>query len=126
MQTYNLINKEWIVSPTARRLYRTAAAVSLSLYISLAAIILGRPSHFLRQLVLIGVLAEAVNQVGMEAFLFRFDKSAAWKQVFWFGVMLFPPLGPALYCYFAYSRQTLKSAREDASEHALDGTGPVI
>jgi len=32
----------------------------------------------------------------MEYFLFGFDKSLAIKKVFWFAVMMFPPLGPAL------------------------------
>jgi len=43
----------------------------------------------------------------MEYFLFRFDDSGALKQVFWFCVMLFAPLGPALYCFLVYSRSDM-------------------
>lgn len=43
----------------------------------------------------------------MEYFLFRFDDSPALKQILWFVVMLFVPLGPALYCFVVYSRSAL-------------------
>jgi hypothetical protein len=46
----------------------------------------------------------------MEYFLFGFDKSSGMKKVFWFGVMLFPPLGPALYCFLVYSRSEVLKA----------------
>ena len=42
--------------------------------------------------------------VAMEYFLFGFDQSSGLKKGFWFCVMLFPPLGPAIYCFIVYSR----------------------
>jgi hypothetical protein len=54
-------------------------------------------------LLLQGVVGDATTMVAMEYFLFGFDKSSAIKKVFWFCVMMFPPLGPALYCLFVYS-----------------------
>jgi hypothetical protein len=103
MIKYEYINKEWIVSPTARRVYRTAAVVSLTIYFTLAAILMNGPIPALRQLLFVGVVATAIITIGMEFFLFRFDDSRGWMQIFWFCVMLFPPVGPALYCFLVYS-----------------------
>ena len=50
-------------------------------------------------LLLAGVLGSATTMVAMEYFLFSFDDSSARKKVFWFCVILFPLLGPALYCF---------------------------
>ena len=55
----------------------------------------------------LGVLATAIIIVGMEFFLFRFDDQAPWKQIVWFCLMVFLPLGPALYCFVVYSRSTV-------------------
>jgi hypothetical protein len=104
MLPYGYVRKEWIVSPTARLVYRAAATVSLTLYLSLALVACNEPTSMVRPLLFIGVLATALNVVGMEYFLFRFDDSPALKQVFWFCVMIFAPLGPALYCFVVYSR----------------------
>jgi hypothetical protein len=101
---YQHFSKEWIVSPTARRVYRVAAVVSLTLYVSLAALIAYGPIPALKQLLFVGVLATAINTTGMEFFLLRFDDSAAWKQILWFCAMFLIPLGPALYCFLVYSR----------------------
>ena len=54
-------------------------------------------------LLLAGVLGSATTMVAMEYFLFSFDDSSARKKVFWFCVVLFPLLGPALYCFIVYS-----------------------
>lgn len=77
MDQYQYLKKEWIVSPGARRFYRGAAGVSLTLYASLAALVLNASVPGLKQLLFVGVLATAVNGVGMEFFLFRFDESPA-------------------------------------------------
>jgi len=53
---------------------------------------------------LAGAFGAGITLVGMEFFLFRFDNSHPLKQVFWFGVVLFPFLGPAMYCFIVYSR----------------------
>jgi len=103
------INKEWIVSKTAQRIYRLAAAFSLVLF---ALMVIVKFTGGVREgfapiavlLVRLGVLGAAVTMVAMEYFLFGFDESSAIKKAFWFCVMLFPPLGPALYCFIVYSR----------------------
>lgn len=102
------INKEWIVSSRAQWVYRLAAYFSLVLFFLL---VLLRFVHLpittfpmLRFLLFVGVLGAATTMVAMEYFLFDFDKSSAVKKVFWFCVMTFVPLGPALYCFFVYSR----------------------
>jgi hypothetical protein len=57
-----------------------------------------------------GVVGAATTMVAMEYFLFGFDRSSALKKAFWFCVMLFPPLGPALYCFAVYSRSSVLEA----------------
>jgi hypothetical protein len=104
MNHYQYFSKEWIVSEAARRVYRAAAVVSLTVYVTLVALILYGPIPLLKQLLFVGVLATAINATGMEFFLFRFDDSAACKQILWFCAMIFLPIGPALYCFFVYSR----------------------
>lgn len=125
MRSYDFINKEWIVSPTARRVYRISAAISLTLYWSVAALILNQRVPFLRQLLFLGVLGTAITVAGMECFLIRFDDSPAWQQIAWFLVMFCPPLGPALYCFLGYSRsQVVRNACVVRSDGALDGSKP--
>jgi len=104
MNPYQYFSKEWIVSERARRVYRTAAVISLTVYVTLVALIAYGPIPALKQLLFVGVLATAINATGMELFLFRFDDSAAWKQILWFCAMFLIPLGPALYCFLVYSR----------------------
>jgi hypothetical protein len=103
------INKAWIVSQTARRIYRVAAGLSLALFIFLTAVRFdgGIPQSVVPLLKLplfAGVLGAAITLVAMEYFLFGFDNSSALKKAFWFCVMLLPPLGPPLYCFIVYSR----------------------
>jgi len=109
MLQYEYINKEWIISATARRVYRAGASASLGLFLLLIAIqqrspLLSPFRPILRLLLLVGVIGYATTLVGMEYFLFRFDNSAAWKQVLWFCIVLIPLIGVALYCFFVYSR----------------------
>ena len=109
MLRYYYINKEWMLSATARGVYRIAATLSLMLFCILVALRLAGettgPFHpIVRLAVLSGVIGAAITTVAMEYFLFGFDKSSAWKKTFWFAVLLFPPLGPALYCFLVYSR----------------------
>ena len=101
MVKYEYINKEWIVSLTARRVYRVSAALSIALFFGWWAILFvgGIPSAIaplVRLLLFAGVLGAAITLVGMEFFLFRFDDSHPLKQVLWFLLMLLPLLG-ALY-----------------------------
>jgi hypothetical protein len=118
MLKYEYINKEWIISSVARRVYRTAAVTSLALYPILVALMLreipGILVPALRPLLLASIIGAGITLVGMEFFLFRFDDSHALKQILWFGAMFFIPLGPALYCLLVYSRsKAFASLRED-------------
>ena len=120
MNPHQYIKKEWIVSPAARRTYRAAAAISLTLYVSLGWVLVNGGTSLSRQFVFIGVLAMGLTSAAMEAFLFLFDDSPGWKQIFWFVVMCFPPLGPALFCFFVYSRSNaLRTACSNPSEGML-------
>jgi hypothetical protein len=120
MLKYEYINKEWIVSRTARSVYRAAAALSLLLipvlWIAIEGSMLGPLRLMLRPLLFIAVLGMAITVVGMEYFLFRFDTSHPLKQVLWFCAMVFAPIGPALYCFLVYSRSdVVKSCVAPAS-----------
>jgi len=124
MDPHQYVKKEWIVSPTARGVYRAAAIVSLTLYPLLFASIYNGPFPVLKQLLFIAVLATAINGVGMEFFLFRFDQSPAWKQVLWFCALIFLPLGAALYCFLVYSRsQAVRTACSSADAVLGPGGG---
>jgi hypothetical protein len=115
MLKYEYIKKEWIVSPTARLVYRISASLSVALFFGWWAILVvggiaETISPVVRLLLLVGVLGAGITIVGMQFFLFRFDNSHPLKQVVWFLVMLFPLLGAALYCFIVYSRSdVLKS-----------------
>jgi hypothetical protein len=126
MNHYQYFSKEWIVSETARRVYRGAAVVSLTLYVTLVALFVYGvygPIPLLKQLLFVGVLATAINGTGMEFFLFRFDDSAAWKQILWFCAMIFIPIGPALYCFLVYSRsKVILHALPMGADHVSNGT----
>ena len=108
MQPYEYINKDWIVSQSARRVYRAFAVISLALYPAVIALAMGDIPRMivpaLRLLLFASVVGTGITMVGMEFFLFRFDDSHALKQIVWFVVMLLPPLGPAMYCFVIYSR----------------------
>jgi hypothetical protein len=103
------INREWLISPTARRAYRASASMTLILFLMLMS--LNVVAHipegllpFLKLLLLLGVLGTAVTLVAMEYFLFTVDTSSALTKVFWFFFMFAPLLGPPLYCFLVYSR----------------------
>jgi hypothetical protein len=103
------INKDWMVSQTARRVYRVTAALSLALFFFMIAVRFegGIPRNLvpiLKVPLFAGVLGAAITTVGMEYFFFGFDNSSAMKKVFWFCAILLPPLGPSLYCFMVYSR----------------------
>lgn len=122
MLKYEYIKKEWIVSPTARRVYRASATLSVALFFGWWAILVagGIPetiAPLVRLFLLAGVLGAGITLVGMEFFLFRFDESHPLKQVVWFLVMLLPLLGAPLYCFVVYSRSdALKSICSKSAE----------
>jgi hypothetical protein len=96
------LGKTWMVSRTARRTYLAAAILSLGrFFLALVLRFVGEvPQRFIplmRPLIFLCVLGAATIMVGMEYFLFGFDKSSPYKKVFWFCVMLLPPLGAPLY-----------------------------
>ena len=107
MLRYYFTNSEWMVSNTARRIYRTAAALSLGLFVGLCLTPFsgGLPLDIpaVNFLLLIGGLGAAITVVAMEYFLFGFDRSPEWKKVCWFCIMVLPLAGPALYCFIVYS-----------------------
>jgi hypothetical protein len=121
MLKYEYINKEWIVSPAARRVYHISASLSVALFIVRLAVLIegGIPATIVpavRLLLFAGVLGAGITFVGMEYFLFRFDNSHPLKQLFWFFVLLFPLLGGALYCFIVYSRSDVFKAID--AQHA--------
>jgi hypothetical protein len=118
MLRYYFINKQWMLSTAARRSYRVASSLSLALFffiffIAVAVQLVTIPEALLpvlKLLLFVGVLGAATTMVAMEYFLFSFDSSSALKKVFWFCVLLFPPLGPPLYCFIVYSRSDVLKA----------------
>ena len=82
---------------------------------------LGPLRSMLRPLVFVGVVGMALTGLGMEYFLFRFDNSHPMKQVFWFCVLFFAPVGPALYCFLVYSRSDVVKRSSAESPHPLLG-----
>ncbi len=125
MLMYEYIKKEWIVSPTARSVYRTSASLSVALFFGWWTILVigGIPETIapvVRALLLAGIVGAGITFVGMEFFLFRFDDSHPLKQIVWFLVMMLPLLGPALYCFIVYSRSdVLRSSCAKPAEDAL-------
>ena len=111
MLHYDFINKEWIVSAMAYRVYRSAAFLSILLFLVWCYTLFGGvPEEYgalARVFVFAGVVGAGTVFVGMEFFLFRFDQSHPLKQIAWFCVMFFPLLGPALYCLIVYSRSAV-------------------
>jgi len=112
MLRYYYINKEWILSATARRIYRISASLSLMLFLILWAVKMHVPVPpgvlpILRPLLFAGVVGAAITMVAMEYFFFGFDNTAIWKKILWFFALSLPPLGPPLYCFIVYSRSNL-------------------
>lgn len=109
---YYLISEDWLISPTARKVYRWCAAISLLLlptyvlFFVLAKLGTLTPftENLLRLLLILSVAATAVIWVAMEYFLFVIDESSGWAEIFWFLLMIFIGIGPALYVFFGYSR----------------------
>jgi len=112
------IKKEWVLSSGARRLYRAGALLSLMLLFLLAAWLSSHPvsnsfQPIARLLLLMCIAGSLVTLVGMNYFLFRYDRSHPFQQLLWFLAMLWVPIGPALYCVLVYSRAT-RSANDPA------------
>ena len=123
------INREFVVSATARRVYRTAASASLGMLVMLVVIrTAGGVSKeyfpIIKVLALGYAIGTALTFVAMAYFLFGFDKSSAFKKAFWVYIMLrIPVLGAALYCFLVYSRSDL--VRKTLPEPGKDKPQPA-
>ena len=120
------INREWLLSLTARRVYRTAATMTfvLPLMLILIPVVGPVPESLLpwvKLFLFLGVLGTAITTIGMEYFLFSFDDSSAFAKAFWFCLMLLPLLGPPLYCFIVYSRAEPFRSNQTASAVSSNG-----
>lgn len=108
---YSYIKKTWLTSTAARRLWCNCARVSLLLVVwPFLYAFMGdwlynhHGGSLLNLLLLVSVLAAVATSTAMEYYLFTLDDSSAVAQIFWFIVLLLPPIGPAIYCLAFYSR----------------------
>lgn len=112
------INREWMISSAARRVYRSAAKLSLAFFFLVWFFpLLDRvpPTFYLllRLFVFAGVLSAALLIVAMEYFLFGFDRSSETRRALSFLLMMLPILGSAIYCLTTYSRLTAPADNSD-------------
>jgi len=125
------INRGFIVSRTAQRVYRLAAIASIAMFAMLFMLKMARrvPAGYfpiVKLILFAGVIGTALTMIAMEYFLFAFDKSSAFKKAFWFCVMaVIPLLGPAMYCFFVYSRSdVVDDPRAERANDASASAGP--
>jgi hypothetical protein len=121
------INRSWLISPTARRVYRIAAGCSL--LVVLVPIIYALEGEALfrnaltldlvRLALLLGVFGTATTLVAMEYYYFTLDDCGAWTKTFWFLVVSFAPIGTALYCFRVYSRSKYFQQENSAIARAV-------
>ncbi|HYH01308.1 MAG TPA: hypothetical protein VD837_19435 [Terriglobales bacterium] len=111
MYTHFYINREWMLSRTARRVYRAAAALSFGLLALIVAHFAGADlldqplvAPLVGPVLLLCMLGTALTLVAMEYFYFTFDDLSTFRKVAWFFILCLIPIGPALYCYAVYSR----------------------
>jgi hypothetical protein len=114
----HIIPPSVLLSSRARSAYKTAAAGTKLFILLLFAIIywsvgdsgseMGTTaSSVLRMLLFAGAMSFATLAAGMEAYLFKFDKSGGWTRTFWFLAMLVAlPFGILAYFYSVYLPQT--------------------
>jgi hypothetical protein len=117
---YLPITKGWILSPLANRIYFVCALLAIALFGTLVATFLAvavsgvqsladAPSGLLLVKVLIfpGVCGTALLSIAMWYFWLSFDQSSWTIKAFWFlPLYLLLPIGPGLYYFFVYRRQT--------------------
>ena len=121
------INKEWMLSTTARHIYRAASILSLMLVPSLFWLIFlqaesGMSSMWLpvaRWLALASILGTATTIVAMEYFIFGFDDSSTWKKTFWAIVVFIPTIGAPIYCLIVYSNSDVLKLYQQKREKEL-------
>ncbi len=112
MSHYLYIKRTWLISPAARRVWRTCAWFSMLLlpWIYLYGLygdwlyghqVLDRLGYLL---LLISAISTAANMAAMEYYLFTIDDSRALAQILWFAVLFLAPVGAAIYCLTVYSR----------------------
>lgn len=118
------INRAFIVSATARKIYRVAAVFPPLMFVMVIVLKMGGVSAgafpIVRLFLFVGAMGTGVTMVAMEYFLFGFDRSSSFKKAFWCCMMvLLPTFGPSLYCFLVYSRLTVANAvRPDQAESA--------
>jgi hypothetical protein len=133
---YLPITRAWIVSPLARRSYLLCALLAVALFGTLVAVsaamvasgvrsLAGAPAAVLtvKVLILPEVFGTAALSVAMWYFWFTFDRSSWAKKALWFPPLyFFPTMGPALYYFFVYRRQTpAPKERQNAAQGASPG-----
>jgi hypothetical protein len=87
MLRHYYITRDWILSARARRIYLTAAVLSLALLVFLVALpfigeIRAPFALIVRMFLFAGVVGTATTWVAMEYFLFGFDNSSIFKKAF--------------------------------------------
>ncbi len=115
MMRYYLVSEDWLISPTARRVYRFCAWISFLLLPTFALLVKFPEGSALPHVVilavhlllLLSVIANAVICVAMQHFLFVEDESDAWKQILWFLALAVLGVGPGLFVLLAYSKSPL-------------------
>jgi len=123
---YLPINKEWIISGTARRVYFVCAVAAFSLFGAFFASRMamqasgitsleGAPVAALTVRIFLwpGILGTAVLSIAMWYFWFSFDNSSWLKKACWFLPLYFLfGIGPGLYYFFVYRRNKGPSAAD--------------
>jgi len=126
---YLPINKDWIISRTARRVYLVCAILSFSLIgtvfaSKMALLESGSPSLsaspgaavLVKFLLWPGILGTALLSTAMWYYWFEFDTSGWVRKAIWFGPLyIFFGFGPALYYFFVYRRNVDRAAQAQAA-----------
>jgi hypothetical protein len=125
---YLPITKDWILSPLANRIYLVCALLVIALFgtlvaTSLAVAVSGVRSlsdvpsavFLVKVLILPEVFGTALLSIAMWYFWFTFDRSSWLRKALWFTPLYFlPTIGPTLYYFFVYRRQTPAPPERDS------------
>jgi hypothetical protein len=117
---YLPINRSWLFSGTARRIYFVSALLALALIATLLGVHMAMAaagtralgpsaSPVVRMLLFPEITGEAVLWVGMWYFWFGFDRSHYLKKAVWFVLLfLLVPFG-TIFCYFLVYRRGIST-----------------
>jgi hypothetical protein len=121
---YLPINRSWLFSPLAQRMYFASALLTLAfiatfLGVRMAMVAAGTPalvapaSAVVRTLLYPEIAGVAVLWIGMWYFWFGFDSSHYLKKAMWFVLLGFlAPFGTILYYFFVYRRLIVAQSQE--------------